>query len=200
MSESGSNSKQYLPDTFYAVLMTILQSYPEGLDEYQLLQLLREQNYFSFLGKSPALPKDIFQAHFLLFHALYRMQQQLLEQQQAILEIGPLNIQMLPYSREKDAITKPDQLREYYLELGNLEQTTEKDVHELLAAFWRDFIRFDNRAAALAELGLVDPVDDGMIKQTYRRLAMEYHPDRGGNKQRLQAINAAYECLCKTNH
>jgi len=200
MSEVDSNSEQHLSDTFCADLGMILQNHPEGLGEYELLQLLREQNYFSFLGKTPALPKDIFQAHFLLFHALYRLQQQLLERQQAILEIGPLNIQLLPYSQETDAITKPDRVREYYLELSNLEQTTENDVHELLAAFWRNFIRFDNRAAALAELGLNDPVNNEMIKQTYRRLAMEHHPDRGGDKQRLQAINAAYECLCKTNH
>jgi len=198
MSKVASNSEQYLPDTFYADLMIILQDHPEGLGEYELLQLLRKQKYFSFLGKSPALPKDIFQAHFLLFHSLYRLQNQLLAEQQAILEIGPLNIQILPYSHEKAAIAKPDQLREYYLELGNLEQTTEERVHELLAAFWRNYIRFDNRAAALAELGLTDPVKDEIIKQTYRRLVMEHHPDRGGDKQRLQVINAAYECLCKT--
>ena len=65
----------------------------------------------------------------------------------------------------------------------------------MIASFWRRLGRFDKREEALAELGLQDPVDDQTIKMTWRRLAMEYHPDRGGDNERLQAINAAVDCL-----
>ncbi|GAO35480.1 hypothetical protein SCT_0867 [Sulfuricella sp. T08] len=40
-------------------------------------------------------------------------------------------------------------------------------------------------------LRLADPVDDPEIKRRYRELAMEHHPDRGGEMEKLQAINAA---------
>jgi len=86
-------------------------------------------------------------------------------------------------------------VREYYLDLPNLEQTTERDVDELLAAFRVRFQRQDARAEALMELGLNDPVDDATIKRTYRQLAMRHHPDRGGATARLQAINAALRVL-----
>lgn len=197
MTDQKHDSGQRLSDAFYSDLQAILQDNPGGLGEYELLQLLRERGYFSFLGDSPALPKEIFHAHFLLFHALYRFQQKLLLNQQGILEIGPLNIQLSPYRQVRDAVAQPDRLRDYYLDLTNLDGITEGDVHELLASFWREYIRFDNREAALAELGLSDPVDDMTIKQAYRRLAMQHHPDRGGDKQRLQAINEAYACLYK---
>lgn len=33
------------------------------------------------------------------------------------------------------------------------------------------------------------------LKKAYRRLAMQHHPDRGGTKEAMQAINAEYEKL-----
>ena len=68
-------------------------------------------------------------------------------------------------------------------------------VDALLAAFWVRFQRRDQRAAALMELGLSDPVDDATIKRTYRQLVMRHHPDRGGETERLQVINAALRAL-----
>lgn len=35
------------------------------------------------------------------------------------------------------------------------------------------------------------------LKKAYRRLAMKHHPDRGGSKETMQAINAEYEKLFK---
>src|SRR5688500_7891819 len=41
--------------------------------------------------------------------------------------------------------------------------------------------------------------DDRTIKSAYRKLAMEYHPDRNGgckdNEAKFKAISAAYDCL-----
>jgi len=88
-------------------------------------------------------------------------------------------------------------LATYYLDMENLDNTSRVGVDALLDAFWREYARFGNRKAALAELELTDPVDELTIKQTYRRLAMIHHPDRGGEATRLQAINAAYEYLRK---
>jgi len=79
--------------------------------------------------------------------------------------------------------------------LNNLINTSEDDVYDMLASFWNNFNRFDNRDAALAELGLKDPVDDKTIKDEYRRLAMQHHPDRGGDSDKLQKINDALALL-----
>lgn len=195
MSESASRTNSFLPQSFYKTLCSLLCEYPEGLSEYDLLQLLKEQGYFSFWKDSPASTIELFQAHFLLFHALYHLQDEYHGTQSGILEISPLNIQLKDYQPGQAAIHVHDPLQEYYRDLDNLTNMTEEEVDKLLETFWRDFIRFDSRAMALAELGLSDPVDDDVIKQTYRRLAMEHHPDRGGEASRLQAINAAYACL-----
>ena len=31
------------------------------------------------------------------------------------------------------------------------------------------------------------------LRQAYKRLALEHHPDKGGDKERFISINAAYE-------
>lgn len=48
-------------------------------------------------------------------------------------------------------------------------------------------------------LGVERTADDRTIKSAYRKLAMQYHPDRNGgckeNEDKFKAISAAYECL-----
>ena len=44
-------------------------------------------------------------------------------------------------------------------------------------------------------LGLDSSADLTEIKKAYRRLAMEFHPDKGGNPTRFQKIQEAYDCL-----
>ncbi|MDR9436294.1 MAG: DNA-J related domain-containing protein [Thiohalophilus sp.] len=197
MSNDSINTRYHLPENFYQDIEQILKQTPEGVGEYELLQLLKEKGYFSFSTQRPAPPLDLFQMHFLLFHALYRLQLECLQQESAVVEISPLNIRLLPYVAGQIGITAADPLRDYYLDITNLENMSEKEVAALIETFWRNFVRFDGRAEALAELGLSDPVEDDVIKQAYRRLAMQHHPDRGGEAWRLQAINAAYEMLCK---
>ncbi len=48
-------------------------------------------------------------------------------------------------------------------------------------------------------LGVSRDADAAVIKAAYRKLAMEYHPDRNGgckdNEAKFKAVSAAYECL-----
>ncbi|MGD8547416.1 MAG: DNA-J related domain-containing protein [Thiohalophilus sp.] len=197
MADNPEESRYRLPESFYADLEKILTEYPDGISEYDLLRLLKQQGYFSFSRSRPAPPSELFQMHFLLFHGLYRLQQECQSEQRAILEVNPLSIRLREYSKGDKGLTSIDPVRAYYLDLSNLIDTSHEEVLMLLETFWRELARFDCRTGALAELGLSDPVTDTEIKQTYRRLAMEHHPDRGGESWRLQAINAAYAALCK---
>jgi len=44
-------------------------------------------------------------------------------------------------------------------------------------------------------LGLESGADDGAIRQAYKKLAMQHHPDRGGDAGRFQEIQEAYSIL-----
>ena len=179
---------------FLLALQQALEKTPMGMSEYDLIQDLKSQSYFSFLS-SPALPDELFQAHFILFHGLYLLRDKLIERKEFLLEITALNIQLFPYVNVECGIEKQDKLREYYLDITHLENTTSDDVYNMLAEFWSSFNKLENREEALNELGLKDPVDDVTIKKEYRRLAMKHHPDRGGDKGKLQKINAAINLL-----
>lgn len=184
-----------LPGVFYAAIEQEIDRHPGGIREYDLIRALRARGFFGSLPAPPAAPQQLFRAHFLLFHALYKLRDRLAASQQGLLQVEPLCIRRLPWTSGPTALSTPDPLRAYYLDWTNLEHTSEKQVSELIASFWNRIGSFEGRAAALAELGLTDPADDATIKSAWRRLAMEHHPDRGGDNERLQRINAAVDCL-----
>jgi len=197
MSFRKSDSHAPTDEELFGAVSRGLRERPHGLSEHELLRSLHAEGYFAFLGKSPWDPHDLFCAHFLLFHVLYQLRDRAWQAREAHLEISPLSIRWLPYQDGEGALGSPDPLREYYLDISNLEGTSARDVDELLASFWVRLQNQDQRAGALSELGLSDPVDDATIKNTYRKLAMQHHPDRGGDTERLQAINAAVSVLLK---
>ncbi len=53
------------------------------------------------------------------------------------------------------------------------------------------------RQQALAVLGLPANATPAQIKQRYRKLAKQYHPDLGGDPRKMQRLTAAYELLMK---
>lgn len=169
-------------------------AHPQGLSEYELLNILREQ--LPAFQTDRLVPLSLFRQHFLLFHSLYRLQQELLQQQRGQLEISPLQIILRPYQPGTDTqLATPDLLRRYYLDLAHLAETGAREVEALLNAFWTGINRADRREDALQVLGLCDPVDDARIRRRYRELVMRHHPDRGGDTARLQLLNAAVATL-----
>lgn len=183
-----------IPEAFLLVIQVELENHPEGISEYNLLTNLKSQGYFDSLSQF-ALPHELFQAHFFLFHALYLLSNNFSEKKH-LLDIHTLKIQLLPYQEGKNNLQVDDKLKKYYLNFNNLENTKEEDVYDMLASFWNKYNKLDTREEALSELGLKDPVDDdGDIKNEYRRLAMQHHPDRGGDKEKLQKINSALALL-----
>ena len=177
----------------------MLRAHPAGLSEYELIKLLEAQNLADFSRDRLRDNLSLFQTHFLLFHALYHLQVQLWENKTARLDIHAVSIQLHPFTNTATdtVLAEHNPLRDYYLDLNNLENTDASEVEDLLTQFWSRFVGNDDRRQALAALELADPVDWPTIKTQHRRLAMQHHPDRGGDETRLQAINAAMDVLAR---
>lgn len=183
-------------EQFQITLLELLERHPNGVSEYELFNQLSALSFPDYhdSARRPAL--GLFRAHFALFHALYRLRDRLWDERRAQLDIQTMCIQLSPYHvQHSDLPSRRDPLRDYYLDARHLHDTSATDVDDMLGKFWRRFGPRDQREQALGVLGLNDPVDDATIKQTWRRLAMQHHPDRGGSEQRLQEINAALTAL-----
>jgi len=185
-------------EQFSQQLLKVLRAHPVGISEYELIQQLAGLGNPQFEPLCLRGNLSLFQTHFFLFHSLYRLRDTLSNNNEARLDISALCIQLIPLpANTGNEIAAYDPLRDYYLDLNNLENTKENEVDALISTFWYRFVRDDDRYAALAELELEDPVDWITIKSQHRRLAMKHHPDRGGNEHRLQAINAAMNVLTR---
>jgi hypothetical protein len=64
----------------------------------------------------------------------------------------------------------------------------------LFDAVRRELIQRDREASCRVHSAPAK-VDTGRIKQIYRTLAVKWHPDRGGTKEAMQAVNEFYEEL-----
>lgn len=177
------------------IILELLRSHSTGMSEYELIQAIRAQPKQTFLPSDLDNDLALFRTHFIVFHALYLLRESLWNQRQAQLDISPLKIVLGPYREGISGVSEHDPLRDYYLDYSHLERTSADDIAQLLGRFWSRLHQPQRRQQALKILGLQDPVDDKTIKQRYRRLAMEHHPDRGGDNARLQTINAAMEDL-----
>lgn len=150
---------------------------------------------------------DLFQKHFLLFHALYKLNDQLQAPQEGMLIIEALNIQFLPaeqgqQNRANDPkynlyleLANHDPLRDYYLDIKNLHDTSSEDVDNLLDSFWLNMGDNSEKNSALALLDLQEPCDLVIIKKRYRQLLAKYHPDKGGCVETTKALNDAMSVL-----
>ncbi len=186
-------------NTFTLKLQRVLRAHPAGISEFGLIKWLEADGQAGFDKDCLRTNLSLFQTHFLLFHSLYLLRDELSARGDARLDISALCIQLIPLTHTSpSAIDRHDPLRAYYLDLDNLENTRDHEVDALLNTFWEHFIGDDERRQALSVLELQDPVDWPIIKARHRRLAMQHHPDRGGDKARLQAINAAMDRLTRS--
>jgi len=169
--------------------------------EHQLLGILVEQGLLSADYGRDSLA--LFQAHFLVMNALYSLQQTA-QNKGRQLEITALRVQWLPMvenSKSANEVELSDRsLSDYYLDFENFNGASQASVEDLLSSFWRRYIAQDDKQAALAVLDLEGSSDFAAIKKRYRQLAMEHHPDRGGDATQLSDINDAYETLKRCFH
>ncbi len=184
-----TNSQYPAPESLYEPIQQVLARHHNGLTEYEFLSELGQNlSYFSTTGPDSLA---LFKRHFLLFHCLYQLQQDYYETQSGILQISALEIRLWPYQAGHNELAQPDPVRDYYLDIAQLETTDSSQVDDLLGKFWLALARHDSRSDALNLLGLSDPIDDQQIRQQYRKLVMQHHPDRGGDANKIQQLNVA---------
>ena len=188
---------QLIEQNFITFIEDFLEEHPEGVSEHDLLRTLDEQGFFKTLDAAASSTLLLFQKHFLLFHVLYSINQQRVADKRGGLQISPMLIKQLDYLEADTQMGEVDSLCDYYLELENMTSATGDEVDDLLNGFWVKYLRNDKRGAALKVLELNDPVTDAQIVQRYRKLANVHHPDKGGDKDKIQVINEAYVVLIR---
>lgn len=176
--------------------LVYLRRDPDGLTEWQLIEALRANQVQGFEQVNLSDSLSLFRTHFLLFHALHRLDETLRHSTGEAVAIHCLRICLCPATdggvAARAEIARPDPLKAYYLDLGNLEDVDAAQVEALLSGFWRRFHGgSDRQIAALEVLGLDRGASRDEIRQRYRRLAQTHHPDRGGDTATLQRINEA---------
>lgn len=189
---------------FDDLLVGLLAEYPAGISEYQMLKELDRRDLIHLDEDSFSNTMKLFHAHFLLFHRLYHLRDRLHREARHCLQINALSIRLLPYSSADAGLEMADKLREYYLDMSQLESTGESELEQMLDNFWRYMqtgrpqISDARRLQALQVLGLGAEASATEIKSTWRRLAMIHHPDRGGDEEQLKRINEAMHLLSGT--
>ena len=194
-----------LPELQTIALEILCTKHPAGVDEMTLMDELDAAGIELFSKQIRHQPESLFRAHFILFHALHRLRPELAAEGMQ-LDIHCLKIQLRSRRVAAASQTKLDEhdpVAAYYLDPTNLEGMDNAAVERLISDGLRCCLGgppnrgldSPHRSEALATLGLEQDADKGEIRQTYRRLAMRYHPDRGGDTATLQRINEAYRLL-----
>jgi DnaJ-domain-containing protein 1 len=192
-----SSSATLLPPAFTSSLLSILEQHVAGIDEFGLVRQLAEAFPDSLFAEPDALrdPLKLFRVHFLLFHSLYRLADEMASQGR-LLRIGVLDIGLEPLPAVEPGLRPVDPLRAYYLDWQQWAATQAEDVERLLDGFWRSVSLPDSEvAAALDALGLKAPQSFAQVRRRYRQLLAIHHPDRGGDTAHAQRINQAFIIL-----
>ena len=172
----------------------LVRTYPEGLSELALIRALQRSPWRVLGDVDFTAPAALYPVHFLVFHTLYRWRNQLVADGHETLEINALNIRLRPLvSGEGSQPDRPDPLQAFYLDLAN-HRLAEETINQMLDDFWRGIQRpLENELSTACHLLEVEcpPPDLETARRQFRRLAMAHHPDRGGSKETLQALNHA---------
>jgi len=178
----------------------LLRNAPRGISELALIRALQAPPWELIGDVRFSEPEKLYPVHFLLFHVLYRLRDQLAENGER-LEISPLNIRLMRQT-VVSGTGLPDQddgLRRFYLDLGQY-RMPEASIHRMMDDFWSGRpTRSPARPELLQAAKMLGfdaiPNDFATVKHRFRRAIMEEHPDRGGDTASVQALNHAFSVL-----
>ncbi|MGB1837900.1 DNA-J related domain-containing protein, partial [Marinobacter adhaerens] len=114
----------------------VIRSTPAGMNELSLIKALQGQPWELLGDVVFSEPEKLYPVHFLLFHVLYRLRDQLSEAGES-LQISPLNIRI-----EKQSVVSGegvpdsvDTLRQFYLDLSQY-RLPEEAIQRMMNDFW----------------------------------------------------------------
>ncbi len=184
------------------VILSILKKQPDGISEFDILTELKQRlPEFSQLSDGQNL--QLFRQHFLIMNALYQLQTRLWQEENLTLSILSTRITLSHTSQaiRSDSTTLSDsvdaKLAAYYLDWNEYEHTGTEQVKEMLDGFYKGISLTGDRDAALSTLEFESNNNPSKtdIKQQYRKLAQQHHPDRGGDQEAFISLREAYEYL-----
>lgn len=182
------------PNPLLAPLLTLLRQASGSYKVHELLAELRRQEVI------PPLPGDeqlqLFRLNFLIMNALYQLQAEL-HGEGWWLVISTLDIRLEPLATREgeSALARGEALRSYYLDWQVFWQTDREEVEALLGSFWRACERDEHRAEALTLFALPTGAGPDAIRRRWRELALQHHPDRGGDADTFIHLRWAWEHL-----
>ena len=185
------------------ILQDILLTHSDGLSKFELFNHLKSPPYELFTAEALRDPLSLFQSHFILFNALYQLQDTWLRNKTGLMQIHCSCICRYPWKAGQNGVVTQDRLRAYYLDWTNLSDTDQSQVEALLDSFWLSFsgtlseVQDNNMPLqqALDLLNLTLPYSSQQLKQQYRKMLHKHHPDKGGNNSQTVKLQNAYERL-----
>lgn len=198
--------QKYLDDLDSAILESLNSEHnSNGISEFDLIKQLQQPPYSLFNEQGFHQPLILFQTHFIVYNALYRLKQHGIESQSFDLDILATQIILLPFATtdmpsRSTQINPTDPLSEYYLDWKNFSETKEQDVTKLLDNFWRimagdDFTESEQNALAVFSFDSLPTLEE--LKTSYKTLSHQHHPDKGGDHKTYSEITTAYNLLKK---
>ena len=197
------NDDGYLEQQIQHLLVAVeheLRSSPAGMNELSMIKALQKPPW-ELLGEVIfSEPEKLYPVHFLLFHVLYRLRDQLSEVGENV-AISPLDIRIerQPVVSGDGVPHTVDTLRQFYLDLSQY-RLPEEAIHQMMNKFWTGSrgqppAQSETRKAAelLGFQGV--PADFSSVKKRFRRAVMHAHPDRGGRTETIQHLNEAFAVL-----
>lgn len=181
-------------------LEAILRDSPQGVSELGLIRALQAPPW-QLLGKVDfTSPTHLYPVHFLVFHGLYRLRDELGGQGET-LAISPLLIKLgtSDVIAGHGPLAESDKLREFYLDLSQY-RLSEQAINAMMNDFWsgqtgQGPAPYDALEAARV-LGFQElPERFDQVKYRFRRAVMQAHPDRGGSTEDVQLLNEAFGTL-----
>ncbi|GHB75228.1 hypothetical protein GCM10008107_26040 [Psychrosphaera saromensis] len=191
-----------------------------GISEYEIISKFKSAPYHLFNAEVMSNNLSLFQTHFVIFNALYRLRDLGLELNQFDIDIISSNIRLMPLSQSNSTSTQDgasvagtgvqnreerqaiEKLRTYYLNWDNFEKTTETSVNNLLDSFWNNMSSRspvqrsqDNLTQSLTILELTDLPSELSLKRQYKKLCNIHHPDKGGCQSTFQKVHLAYQYI-----
>lgn len=201
ISEHQDWLQQQVQHLLIAVEHELRAAGPAGLSELELIRALQGERWNLVGTVNFHQPDQLYPVHFLLFHVLYRLRDQLAREGECV-NISPLRLSICELAMGAVSTSMPesaDPLREFYLDLSQY-FLSEKTIQEMMDNFWVGNTLSRPGHLEATEAGKVLGFDKlpeqfSTVKKRFRKLVMRAHPDRGGDTREVQELNQAFSIL-----